>query len=64
MMGKHTSEGYLLSVLDSDGGQVLVDAPIQALDYPSAWEQATATAFRACQGSGAMPMTITVMKAT
>ena len=64
VMGEHTSEVYLLSVLDSDGDLVLVDAPIEALDYPSAWEQATATAFRACHGSGAMPMTITVMKVT
>ena len=59
-----TSEEYLLSVLDSDGDQVLVDAPIQASDCEAAWNQAIAIALRACHGSGAMPMTLGLVRAT
>ena len=53
---------YFISVIDSDGDQVLVSVPIQAFDYSSAWAQATAIALRMCRGSGAMPTTITVIK--
>jgi len=56
------SEDYLVSVIDSDGDQVLVDAPIQALDTLSAWEQAALIALRTCQGTGAMPKTTTVVR--
>ena len=56
------SEDYLVSVIDSDGDQVLVDAPIQALDTLSAREQAALIALRTCQGSGATPKTITVVR--
>jgi hypothetical protein len=54
---------YAVSVVDSDGDEVLDSAPIQATSLQSAWEQAIVIAFRACQGSGALPMTITVAKA-
>ena len=57
-----STEEYLVSVLDSDGDEVLIDAPIQAVDYAAAWQQAIMTAFRTCHGSGAAPMTITVVK--
>jgi hypothetical protein len=53
---------YAVSVVDSDGDELLQSAPIQAVDHQSAWEKATAIAFRACRGSGALPMTITVVK--
>ncbi len=59
---KPPSEQYLVSVRDSDGDQVLVDAPLQASDYSSAWNQALAIALRTCQGSGAMPMTLSVVR--
>ena len=62
MSHKSNAEDYLISVTDSDGDQVLIAAPIRALDYPSAWGQAAAIALRVCQGSGAMPLTITVIK--
>ena len=53
---------YLLSVVDSDGDKLLDSAPIRAVTLQSAWEQAIVIAFRACQGSGALPMTISVGK--
>jgi hypothetical protein len=59
---KPASEHYLVSVVDSDGDHVLVDAPLQAADYSSAWNQALAIALRTCQGSGAMPMTLSVVR--
>ena len=62
MKATRRSEDYLVSVIDSDGDQVLVDAPIQASDTLSAWEQATLIALRTCRGSGAMPKTITVVR--
>ena len=62
MKATRRSEDYLVSVIDSDGDQVLVDAPIQASDTLSAWEQATLMAFRTCQRSGAMPKTISVVR--
>jgi predicted Zn-dependent protease with MMP-like domain len=64
MKTTRSCEDYLVSVVDSDGDQVLVDAPIQAFDTLSAWEQATLSAFRTCQGTGAMPKTITVVRIT
>jgi hypothetical protein len=57
-----STEDYLISVLDSDGDEVLTDASIRAVDYPTAWQQAVVTAFRTCHGSGAAPMTITVVR--
>ena len=57
------SENYLLSVHDSDGDEVLTDAPIEATNRASAWSQATTIAFRACRGSGAVPVTLTVVRA-
>jgi hypothetical protein len=54
---------YAVSVVDSDGDNVLDDAPMQATTLQSAWEQAIVIAFRVCRGSGALPMTITVTQA-
>jgi len=62
MRHTRTPEYYFVSVLDSDGDRLLVDAHIQALDYQLAWQQAIEIAFRTCQGSGAMPMVVTVSK--
>ena len=55
-------EAYAVSVVDSDGDALLDNAPIQAPSYQSAWDQATAIAFRTCQWSGALPMIITVVR--
>jgi hypothetical protein len=55
-------QDYAISVVDSDGDKLLDSAPIRALTLQSAWEEAIAVAFRACQHSGALPMTITVVK--
>jgi hypothetical protein len=55
-------QDYMLSVVDSDGDKLLDSAPIRAVTLQSAWEQAIVIAFRACQGSGALPMTISVGK--
>ena len=55
-------QDYAVSVVDSDGDKLLDTAPIQARTLRSAWEKAIVIAFRACQGSGALPMTITVVK--
>jgi hypothetical protein len=56
------SENYLLSVFDSDGDEVLTDALVEAANCASAWSQATTIAFRACRGSGAVPVTLTVVR--
>ena len=53
---------YEVSVVDSDGDMLLDRASIQAPTLQSAWEQAIVIAFRVCQGSGALPMTITVVQ--
>jgi hypothetical protein len=58
---KHmTDQDYKLSVVDSDGDKLLEGAPIRADTPQSAWERAIVIAFRACQSSGALPMTITI----
>ena len=57
------SENYVVSVLDSDRDQVLADTPIRAADWAAAWNDAVVIALRACRGSGAVPMTITVVRA-
>jgi len=54
---------YQVSVVDSDGDMLLDRTSIQAPALRSAWEQAIVIAFRVCQGSGALPMTITVVQA-
>ena len=54
---------YVVSVVDSDGDSLLVDAAIQASDYVAAWNQAILIALRACHGSGAVPMTLTLVRA-
>ena len=60
---KHIADqDYKVSVVDSDGDKLLDSAPFRAATLQSAWEHAIAIAFRACQGSGALPMTITVAK--
>jgi hypothetical protein len=62
---KHVADqDYSLSVVDSDGDKLLDNAPIRAPTLQSAWEHAIAIAFRACQGSGALPMSISVGSAT
>jgi len=53
-------QDYKLSVVDSDGDKLLDSAPFRADTLQSAWERAIVIAFRACQGSGALPMTITI----
>jgi len=55
-------EDYVVSVVDSDGDDLLGGAQIQAPSYQSAWEQAMAIAFRSCQWSGAFPMIIKVVR--
>jgi hypothetical protein len=55
-------QSYSVCVVDSDGDEVLATATIEAVDPRSAWEQATSIAFRACQGSGAFPLKITVVR--
>jgi hypothetical protein len=55
-------QDYAVSVVDSDGDKLLDTAPIQAATLQAAWEKAIAVAFRACQHSGALPMTISVVK--
>jgi len=57
---KMADQDYSLSVVDSDGDKLLDSAPIRADTLQSAWERAIVIAFRACQGSGALPMTITI----
>ena len=58
---KHMADqDYKLSVVDSDGDKLLDSAPFRADTLQSAWERAIVIAFRACQGSGALPMTITI----
>ena len=58
---KHIADqNYKVSVVDSDGDKLLDGAPFRATTLQSAWEQAIDIAFRACQGSGALPMTITI----
>jgi len=57
------NDRYQVSVVDSDGDMLLDRASIQAPALQSAWEQAIVIAFRVCQGSGALPMTITVVQA-
>ena len=56
------SQKFVLSVLDSDQDEVLAEAPIRASDSVEAWKDAVVIAFRACQGSGAVPMTITLVR--
>ena len=53
---------YAVSMVDSDGDTLLEDALIQAPTVQMAWEQAAAIAFRACQGSGAVPSIISVRR--
>jgi len=55
-------QDYAVSVVDSDGDKLLDAVPVRARTLQSAWEEAIAMAFRACQHSGALPMTITVVK--
>jgi hypothetical protein len=57
-----TEEQYTVSVVDTDGDEVLNSAHLQATDPQSAWEQAVVIAFRACRGSGAVPSTISVRR--
>jgi len=57
-----TKEHYTVSVVDTDGDELLDRAHLQAIDVQSAWEQAIIIAFRACRGSGALPPTISVRK--
>jgi len=54
--------GYEVSVVDSDGDRLLEHAPIEAMTFQSAWQQALVIAFRVCEGSFAPPMTITVVR--
>jgi hypothetical protein len=49
-----TKEHYTVSVVDTDGDELLDRAHLQAIDVQSAWEQAIIIAFRACRGSGAL----------
>jgi len=60
--GEMLHQHYLLSVVDSDGDKLLDSAPLKAVSLQSAWEDALVIAFRACQGSGAVPTTINVVK--
>jgi hypothetical protein len=53
-------QAYKVSVTDSDGDKLLDSAPFRATTLQSAWQQAIDIAFRTCQGSGALPMTITI----
>lgn len=53
---------YIISVVDSDEDKLLDSAPLPAASLQSAWEQSIVVAFRVCQGSGALPMTISVRK--
>ncbi len=55
-------QNYMLSLVDSDGDKLVEDAPLRAPNLQSAWEQALAIAFRACRGSGAVPVTISVRR--
>ena len=57
-----TEEQYTLSVVDTDGDEILDSAHLPAADLQSAWEQAIVIAFRACRGSGAFPTTISVRR--
>jgi len=57
-----TEEQYTLSVVDTDGDEVLNSAHLPATDLQSAWEQAIVIAFRACRGSGAFPSSISVRR--
>jgi len=57
-----TEEDYTLSVVDTDGDELLESACLRATDLKSAWEQAIVIAFRACHGSGAFPTTISVRR--
>ena len=57
-----TEEQYTLSVVDTDGDEILDSAHLPAPDLQSAWEQAIVIAFRACRGSGAFPTTISVRR--
>ena len=57
-----TEEDYTLSVVDTDGDELLESARLRATDLRSAWEQAIVIAFRACHGSGAFPTTISVRR--
>ena len=58
-----TEEQYTLSVVDTDGDEILDSAHLPAADLQSAWEQAIVIAFRACRGSGAFPSSISVRRA-
>jgi hypothetical protein len=60
--GETPQQEYLLSVIDSDDDKLLDNAPLQAVNLQSAWERAIVIAFRACQGSGAVPTNITLVK--
>jgi len=53
---------YAVSVIDSDGDEVLNAAPVRTSNFQAAWEQALAMAFRVCHGTGAFPTTISVTK--
>jgi hypothetical protein len=55
-------QDYLVSVVDSDDDKLLDNASLQAVNLQSAWERAIVIAFRACQGSGAVPTKITLVK--
>ena len=57
-------QDFSLSVVDSDGDMLLDNAAFRAATLQSAWEQAIVIAFRACQGSGALPMSISVGSST
>jgi hypothetical protein len=57
-----TEEQYTLSVVDTDGDEVLDSTQLPAANLQSAWEQAIVIAFRACRGSGAFPTTISVRR--
>jgi hypothetical protein len=61
-MPQTAKQDYLISVLDTDGDQLLKGVPFQAASHQDAWQQAIAIAFRACLHSGAHPVTISVVK--
>jgi len=61
-MRQVTEQDYTLSVVDTDGDELLESARLRATDLRSAWEQAIVIAFRACHGSGAFPTTISVRR--
>jgi len=62
LMRQQSEEDYTLSVVDTDGDELLEGARLRATDLRSAWGQAIAIAFRACLGSGALPTTISVRR--